>query len=73
MSRLDMINAQCFVDCEREYEIDEMAFILAIAAITEEDEAAIRNYCEMIAKYRECLPIYEKIKAWLESGKGGDE
>lgn len=72
MSKLDTLNAQCFIDCEREYKIDEMAFILAIAAITEEDEIMLKNPCEMVAKYRELLPIYEKIKEWLESGKGGD-
>lgn len=72
MNKLDTLNAQYFIDCEREYKLDEMAFILAIAAITEEEAFVGPDYGGFIAKYRELLPVYEKVKTWLESGKGGE-
>jgi len=67
MTNIESLNLKHYIDCEREYTSDEMAFILSIAVITEEKAFVGADYGELIAKYREFLPIYSKVKSWLNS------
>ena len=69
MSRLDMMNNMCYLNCEREYKLDEMAFILAIADILDPIDKSLSNLrwpCETIEKYQDYLNIYTENKTWLK-------
>lgn len=71
MTNIESLNLKHYIDCKCEYTSDEMAFIIAVAAIV--GDYGQMPLGELIVKYRKLLPIYGRTKEWLESdSKGGD-